>query len=399
MLNEKCHFEPTQQLIWLGVRIDLSTFRFDIPSDRLESVISSIQQLLLRSHCRISARDVARVVGKIISLGFALGPVTRLFTRSCYAFINSKPFWDAKAPLSVDVVSELKFWLSAIPTLERQTIRLSSLPAAILFTDASDTGIGAVCVANGVHHRAHRPLRTWEIGTSSAFRELKGVLFAVRTFQQFFLNSRIKVFSDSTSAVAIVRSGSQKPPLQAIAVKIYHTCLDVHGLLEIEWLPRDKNTEADLLSREMDLDDWSVHDAVFTMLCSRFGVPTVDCFASHYNAKTSKFFSKYWQPGTAGVDAFSFSWGGEFCWLVPPIHLVARALTHLEECRAAGILVVPKWLSAMFWPTLRMLLNSSHCVDVISFPPGNFVFEHDRPGSVFASPFYSHVIAVLINFT
>ncbi|CAC5396664.1 unnamed protein product [Mytilus coruscus] len=41
---------------------------------------------------------------------------------------------------------------------------------------------------------------------------------------------------------------------------------------------------------------------------------------------TEKFNSKYFIPGTSGVDAFAFNWKSENNWLVPPINLIYSAL-------------------------------------------------------------------------
>ena len=55
---------------------------------------------------------------------------------------------------------------------------------------------------------------------------------------------------------------------------------------------------------------------------------TVDCFANSINAKVSRFYSLFFQPGSLGVDSLAFDWGQENCWLVPPVCLIPRALMH-----------------------------------------------------------------------
>ena len=65
-----------------------------------------------------------------------------------------------------------------------------------------------------------------------------------------------------------------------------------------------------------------------------------------------RFYSKFWCPGTEGVDAFSADWAGENNWLVPPVYLISHVTFHLEACSACGVLVVLKWPSAVFWPII-----------------------------------------------
>ena len=62
-----------------------------------------------------------------------------------------------------------------------------------------------------------------------------------------------------------------------------------------------------------------------------------------------RFFSRYWNPGSEAIDAFTVSWGGERCWWAPPPHLVVKVLRHAQACRSIGTLVVSVWASAPFW--------------------------------------------------
>ena len=62
----------------------------------------------------------------------------------------------------------------------------------------------------------------------------------------------------------------------------------------------------------------------------------------------SRFNSRFLQPGTEAVDAFSQDWSTENNWLVPPTVLIGRPLSHLRDCKAIGTLIVPMWKSAQF---------------------------------------------------
>ncbi|VDI60152.1 Hypothetical predicted protein [Mytilus galloprovincialis] len=58
------------------------------------------------------------------------------------------------------------------------------------------------------------------------------------------------------------------------------------------------------------------------------------------------------QKGTSGVDAFAYDWSKFNNWVVPPVNLITRAINHMQMCKAKGVLVVPKWKSAIFWPRI-----------------------------------------------
>ena len=83
-------------------------------------------------------------------------------------------------------------------------------------------------------------------------------------------------------------------------------------------------------------------------MSERWGPFTFDRFADCNNKKTARFNSKYWSPGTSGVDAFAYNCKDYNNWLVPPIHLIPRVIRHIIECKAFGVLIVPRWQSALF---------------------------------------------------
>jgi hypothetical protein len=59
-----------------------------------------------------------------------------------------------------------------------------------------------------------------------------------------------------------------------------------------------------------------VDEDVFTKLNNVWGPHTIDRFASDYNTKCKVFNSKYWRPGTTGINAFDQHWGQENNWTV-----------------------------------------------------------------------------------
>ena len=71
-----------------------------------------------------------------------------------------------------------------------------------------------------------------------------------------------------------------------------------------------------------------------------------------YTAKLPKFFSRFWNPSTSGVDFFAQNLEPENCLVVPPVSLVARAVHYLSLHKARATIVVPVWRSPSFWPLI-----------------------------------------------
>ena len=79
----------------------------------------------------------------------------------------------------------------------------------------------------------------------------------------------------------------------------------------MNWIPRDQNSQADFFSKIVDFDDYYVIDDVFFHLEELWGPHSVDRFACYYNAKLLRFNSRFLQPGTEAVDAFSQDWSSD----------------------------------------------------------------------------------------
>ena len=76
----KSHLEPTQVGIWLGSILTLSEGIFLVPQEKIERLCQAISEELLL-YDRVSVRHLASIIGQIISVGLAVGPVARLRSR------------------------------------------------------------------------------------------------------------------------------------------------------------------------------------------------------------------------------------------------------------------------------------------------------------------------------
>lgn len=189
---------------------------------------------------------------------------------------------------------------------------------------------------------------------SSTFRELKTVEMFMKTFGDVLEKKFVKLYSDNQNVVRISQIGSIKPELQTLAFSIYTICLSRNIDFSVAMVPREQNVEADLVSKVFDFDDLAVSNHIFSFFNTVWGPYAYDIFASCNNFKINTFYSLFWTPGTSGVDAFAFDWPQDAYvnWSVPPISLIGRTVRHLLNCGAKGTLVVPKWKSSAFWPSL-----------------------------------------------
>ena len=95
-----------------------------------------------------------------------------------------------------------------------------------------------------------------------------------------------------------------------------------------------------------------------------------------------RFNSRFWNPGTEAIDAFTVNWSGENNYWCPPVHLIPRVLHHARACGCHGTIVVPEWTSAVFWPLVHDAHNfRPFVVGVTCLPCGIDLLVTGKRGS------------------
>ncbi|CAC5424022.1 unnamed protein product [Mytilus coruscus] len=309
-------------------------YLLSIPQRRIDELLKSIHNVF-REIPYISARNLAQVTGRIISMSPVIGNITRIMTRYCYMSIESRMSWDSYLVLESKsfVISELKFWLDNIANVNFKTLNQYSQSHVMIYSDASSIAAGA-CTVELESKIFHTMWKSSEMLESSTWRELKAIELALMSYQYAFAGKSLKWLTDNQNCVRIVQAGSMKENLQDIAISIFSICLQKGISINIQWIPRGENSKADYISKIIDYEDWGVSEFFYTFINDLWGPYTVDRFASSRNAKLERFNSLFWNVNTEAVDCFTQNWSGEINWIVPPIYLVSRAIKHVIACKA-----------------------------------------------------------------
>ena len=165
--------------------------------------------------------------------------------------------------------------------------------------------------------------------------------------------------------------------------------------MEPVWIPRYKNKRADKLSRMVDCDDWQIMPETFTTLDKEWGPHSYDRFASGHNARCNRFNSRFWCPGTSGVDTFSQKWSDDINWWVPPPKLINKTIHKIVAERANGTLVLPLWRSAPFWPKVWEGSELRQFVKEVKILPANVVKKGKGKNGIFGKKGSRFQLAVL----
>ena len=105
-----CHVIPSQQRRQLGFDVDFAEGKFQVPSDRWETLEVSVDSILAARQGRVLACRLASVTGTVLSTHLSWGPVTEVCTRHLYALINSVVSLNCWVVFTEEAVGDLTFW-------------------------------------------------------------------------------------------------------------------------------------------------------------------------------------------------------------------------------------------------------------------------------------------------
>ena len=388
-------WQPVQYIDWLGIRWNSVDGCISIVEKHVEKGKKSIKKTIKKY--QITARELAAVVGSNISMGVVFGRVARIIPRHCQISIAAADAWDTRQNVDDYCRVELQFWDSNLEKFNKKHCFTYPVYNKIIYSGASSYACGAL-IQNAEQSICHKIFTPEEISYSSTHRELIIILCSLRAFGNKLHNSSIKWYTDNQATAKIVDVRSMRSVLQMVAYEIFTYCLENHIDLHIEWIPRALNRQADFISKIRDCDDWQTTRELFDELNSIWGPHTVDCFSSSCNNKVDKFYSRFWIPECAGVDALYQSWVGKNCWLVPPVNIIPSLLHYMSTQATQETLIVPAWPSAVFW--LLLWQRYARAIHEVRYYTGKECKTHGRnTKSVMGAPTWDgYIIATRLIF-
>ena len=262
-------------------------------------------------------------------------------------------------PLTPECRYELNFWL--VYLLENNGMPILTPIAAGIITYSEAEGTGCATIFTPHPHQDlivyRHVFSTAESLASVTYREMLCMYQGLDRAKEALTDQSVRWLTDSANICSVVRRGSVVPYLLQSAIHIFDLTRKHRINLAMTWVNRGSIGDTGAPSKVIDYDDWGVDDRWFRHICSKLGTADFDRFADQNNAKTYLYNSRFYTPTTAGIDAFTQNWKGYLNWVVPPIHLIGRALKYMEILQCECILVAPLWYSAYFWPLLQEIIT------------------------------------------
>ena len=117
---QKCNWVPSKCTSWLGFDINLDVGKLTVPERKIISLQCQLSSTVSQKF--LPARQLASVIGKVISMSLALGSIARFMTRALYAVLNNRYSWYQFLEITPEALLELKFWLYNLQKYNGQNI-------------------------------------------------------------------------------------------------------------------------------------------------------------------------------------------------------------------------------------------------------------------------------------
>ena len=165
----------------LGFLVDLKQGLFYVPPKKVTSLKRKLQQFC--SSQKTTARRISSLVGTVVSLGIAIGPVARMWTRSLYALVYKLPSWDSPITLSDKASAELiEFWSLCFEKFNGNHIwPTSPIVNVMSYSDSSNFTWGGYIVQIA-DHVAKGSFTEVEAAQSSTWKELQGTFYLLSSY-------------------------------------------------------------------------------------------------------------------------------------------------------------------------------------------------------------------------
>lgn len=390
--TEKTQQIPSRKVVYQGFIIDTEKMEYSVTQDKQERVLKKVVDLKhkIRAGESIWAKDVASVVGKVISLRKSHGEGMHVGLRETQHQLGQQvcqeggiedPDWNIQVKLTESCAKELDYierLLNSVhgyPIPNQEEVEVfnkdgESYTAPKIFREMRERQIFVSDASDKVAFvfEAEEFKIVEEFGFSedekifgSGHRELLAVLKTLEKHKENLARKNTLVYwvTDSQNLYQFLMRGSRKPEIQHTVLRIKEWEMQLGIKVVPIWKPRETSqiVLADLGSKGYkSTDEWSIDQKTYKQIVRHIGLEaTIDGFATRENAVVKRFYSKYPQVGSLGVNFYAQKLtGGEVYWCCPPVKEVAKCINHILAAKEKVVAYIsfPEWKSQNYWPII-----------------------------------------------
>ena len=234
-----------------------------------------------------------------------------------------------------------------------------------LFSDASDFGFGGVLSSDAEgrnevwNHAGQLPLTL--LGTSSFVRESYAIAALMQLLPGGIVTGMaIDVYTDNQGAMARMILGTNDKQASEFSLDIAIACVQKDAeLAAVRWIPRARNRNADLKSREAG--PWGMNYSVTPtyfkgwlslLQIDGYPVPNIDAYACSQTRQLDRYCTlERPTPIGAMFDGLNRDWGeDDVLWIFPPAAMIAAACAKWRvSASKAAFVCMPEQVGAAWW--------------------------------------------------
>jgi len=365
--------EASTTVKYLGFTIDTMLLSVTADQRKLEKIFDLINP----NKNSWDVKDLAKLLGKIISLIPSHGWIARVCTRTGYKLLQEHvdtKGWKGHVEMDEVFQEEMLFLkdnlfkfngrdfptqlpkvrVDAIldnPKASKDWIARPKADFEVVQSDASQFKTAITFLQEQESNELVFTFNKWEQLQSSGYRELLGVKKALLHWKEMNIERKKFIYwcTDSTNVLSFLEKGSSKFHIQKLVFEICKLAKQLHIEIEPVHLYREdlRIRDCDEKSKRKNSDNWSIDESNFIWFKENFPLE-IDAFADASNARLDHFYSEFYEDGTSGVNFFAQKWV-KFMWMCPPVSLLPRLATELQQRECKGIIIMPVWQTSSFY--------------------------------------------------
>lgn len=234
---------------FLGIEVDSVKREFRLSEEKLAEIYHELQKWYNTKRC--TKRELLSLIGKLI---FASRVVRagRTFVSRLIDLSKKVKYLHYKINMSKSARADIEWWLQCIHSHNG----VASFPGEWvtsetlnMFTDASDSGVGAVCGHEWFSIAFIESLR-WLKSFPICWRELYALVKAIATWGETLRGKRVTLYIDNQTVVYCINKGASRETNLMSLIRTLYLLLAKYDIeCKAEYISTVENSSADALSR------------------------------------------------------------------------------------------------------------------------------------------------------
>ena len=383
----KTSLEPEQDVKYLGFHIQLKTTEYTAAAEKEADIIEGVQQLIEegRQGRPVKTRTLAKTVGRLVALRTSHGPVLHVATRQVQCKMGVEAMqngWDGEVMLEGREVAELEWVKKNLQSFNGRGIRNEKADEVTWVAEHGRWSEKHHKLASLTQQanleKDHTAVVLKKCGQVEMVTDLPGgtnTMAVVKGVEELWeIQKRLAALPDGQV------TDSWKKVLWVTGSRNCYNFLKQGArwetirqeIMQVRWLEKAKKAEivavwdtknveevkeADRWSKaSASTDEWGLCTEDREAACEELGIrPTIDSFASSENNACEKFFSRWPQSGSVGVNFFAQQLEqDEVYYCCPPVKEVGHMLRRLDKFAGVkALIIIPAWEGSVYWSLLR----------------------------------------------